>query len=159
MTMSSYDTLSEKQKEVAELMVENAIERRTDKDIKKLTQAQLGEAVDVTDRTIRTWQKDPAFLAYLEHLSRIKLQAAMPDFIAALISNLERGQNLSTKQLDLMATIADWKPDPKSAASTINVQLGASSLEERIAKLEERKKTIYDASPVIEHKAAAHEAD
>jgi len=157
--MSSFDTLSEKQKEVAELMVENAIHRRSAKDVKKLSQQELGEAVGVTDRTIRNWQKDPAFLAYLEHLSRLRLQAAMPDFIATLITNLERGQNLSTKQLDLMAKVGDWLPETKSASSTINLQLGASSLEDRIAKLEARRKTVYDAKPVLEHEDNANESD
>lgn len=150
MTMNNFDILTEQQKQLAELMVENAIERRAGES-KKMTQAALGEAVGVTDRTVRNWQKDPTFLAYLEHLSRLRLQAAIPDFMATLIANLERGQNLSTKQLDLMATIADWKPEPKSASSTINVQLGASSLEDRIAALEQRRKTVTDATPVIDH--------
>lgn len=157
MTMfDRFDTLSDKQREVAELMVESEIERRNT-GAKKLSQEKLGESVGVTGRTIRNWQKDETFLAYLEYLSRLKIQAAMPSFAAVLISNLEKGQNLSTKQLDLIAKIADWLPEPKSSSHTVNVQVGTDSLEERILKLEEKKrKTVFDASTKIETQEAVY---
>lgn len=138
MNNNFHDTLSEKQREVAEMIVDNAIERRRDKKVKRLTQAELADAVDVTDRTIRNWQKDPAFLAYLEYLSRVNIQAAMPDFAAVLIQNLEHGQNLSTKQLDLIAKVADWLPQPQSHSQQIQLSVGNDELQQRLDKLEQR---------------------
>src|SRR5699024_3756199 len=109
MAMNNFhDTLTESQREDAEMYVDNESDRRRDNKIPKLTQSDRGDAGGVTDRTIRNWFKDPAFLAYLEHLSRINIQAAMPAFAAVLIQNLEHGQNLSTKQLDLIAKVAEW---------------------------------------------------
>lgn len=139
MAMNSFhDTLTESQREVAEMYVDNEIDRRRDKKIPKLTQSDMGDAVGVTDRTIRNWFKDPAFLAYLEHLSRINIQAAMPAFAAVLIQNLEHGQNLSTKQLDLIAKVADWVPQPQSNAQTLHIQSGTDELQKRLDKLEKR---------------------
>lgn len=133
-----YDSLSEKQREVAELYTENEIDRRRNKEIKRLTQEELGEAVGVTGRTIRNWFKDPAFLAYLEHISRLNIQAAMPSFAAVLIQNLEHGQNLSTKQLDLIAKVADWVPQAQSQVTHSVVQIGTEDLQRRLDSLEGR---------------------
>lgn len=145
---NNFDSLSDAQKEVADLIVQNAIDRRTGG--KKLTQSQLAEKVGITDRTLRNWYKDKTFLSYLDHLSRLQLQASMPDFTAVLISNLEKGQNLSTKQLDLIAKVADFLPQPKATSNTTyNVQIGMDNIEERIQRLEARRKTIYSAEPLL----------
>lgn len=139
MAMNSFhDSLTDKQREVAEMYVDNEIDRRRDKKIPKLTQSDMGDAVGVTDRTVRNWFKDPAFLAYLEHLSRINIQAAMPSFAAVLIQNLEHGQNLSTKQLDLIAKVADWVPQPHNGTQTIHIEQGTEELQKRLDKLEKR---------------------
>ena len=85
------------------------------------------------------------------HLSRVRLQAAMPDFVGVLISNLDKGQNVSTKQLDLIAKVADWMPERgQSGGTTVNVNMGHLDLDERVAQLQERRrKEVYDA-PVKE---------
>lgn len=133
-----FDLLSDKQREAAEIIVDNAIEQRQGG--KKLSQAAIGEMVGVTDRTIRNWQNDETFLGYLRELSVKRLQAAMPDFVGVLISNLSKGQNVSTKQLDLIAKVANWMPEPKSsAATTVNVQVGTTDIHDRIKALEDRK--------------------
>lgn len=134
-----FDLLSDKQREAAEIIVDNAIEQRQGG--KKLSQAAIGEMVGVTDRTIRNWQNDETFLGYLRDLSTKRLQAAMPQFVGVLIANLSKGQNVSTKQLDLIAKVADWLPEPKSSASstTVNVQVGTTDIHDRIKALEDRK--------------------
>ena len=123
------------------MMVQNALDRKTS-GAKKIKQAELAEAVDVTPRTIRNWQHDEVFLEYVGHLSRIKLQAAMPDFVAVLIANLEKGQNVSTKQLDLIAKVADWLPEKQGASHTLNVNVGhADNIDDRIRQLQERRQS------------------
>lgn len=148
--MNNFDALTERQKEVAEAIVDNAIERKKDKTVSKLTQAELGELVGVTDRTVRNWSNDILFLEYVEYLSRVRLQAAMPDFVAVLIQNLEKGENVSTKQLDLIAKVADWLPDKKSKDEATSISYGhASSIEERIRRIEDRKREEVDVTPKV----------
>lgn len=138
---SNFDALTEAQKEVADLMVQNAIERKKGS-AKKIRQHELAEAVGVTDRTIRNWQHDELFLEYVGYLSRLKLQAAMPDFVAVLIANLDKGQNVSTKQLDLIAKVADWLPEKQGANHTLNVNVGNTlDIDDRIKQLQERKQS------------------
>lgn len=144
-----FDTLSEGQKAVAEMMVENAIERKSDTKTKKMTQSEMAEQADVTVRTIRNWQKDETFLEYVGYLSRIRLQSAMPDFVGVLIANLEKGQNVSTKQLDLIAKVADWLPEKQSSPNTLNVHVGnAQSIEDRVEQLAERRRNEVPNAPI-----------
>lgn len=133
-----HDTLTEKQREVAEAYTQNEIDRRRDRKIPKMTQKEFGDLVGVTDRTVRNWFKDPAFLAYLEHISRMNIRAAFPAFAATLIQNLEHGQNLSTKQLDLIAKVADWVPQAQNGTQTLHIQHGTDELQQRLDKLEQR---------------------
>ena len=155
---SSFESLTERQRECADLIVENAIERRKDRKIKKLTQSELGEAVGVSDRTVRNWMKDPLFLAYLEYQSRISLQAAMPDFVAVLIANLEHGQNLSAKQMDMMMRMADWLPDQGSKGEPTSNQIDHSEIEGRIARIEADMRT-KDLTEQIETAEAPKDGD
>lgn len=155
-----FDTLSEGQKTVAEMMVGSAIERKSDTKTKKLTQLEMAEEAGVSVRTIRNWQKDETFLEYVGYLSRIRLQAAMPDFVGVLIANLEKGQNVSTKQLDLIAKVADWLPEKQSAPDTLNVNVGhTQSIEDRINQLEERRKNEVPNVPIQRHIGDAEEAE
>lgn len=155
-----FDSLSEGQKAVAEMMVANAIERKSNKDAKKATQQEMADEVDVTVRTIRNWQKDEVFLEYVGYLSRIRLQAAMPDFVGVLIANLEKGQNVSTKQLDLIAKVADWLPEKESSGNSLTVNVGhAQSIEDRIKQLEERKNAEIPNVPKERHIGDYEEAE
>lgn len=148
---AKYDALSEPQKEAAELMVDGAINKKKNPKEKPMTQTAIAETVGVTDRTLRNWKQDELFLDYVGYLSRVRLQAAMPDFVGVLISNLDKGQNVSTKQLDLIAKVADWMPERgQSGGTTVNVNMGHLDLDERVAQLQERRrKEVYDA-PVKE---------
>src|SRR5699024_1016774 len=93
-----FDSLKDNQKEVAQAMVDNALDVRMNKGTKKLTQKDLGEIGGVEARTIRNWQRDILFLEYVQELSKMKLAEHAPQFVAVLISNLN-GANPSTKQL------------------------------------------------------------
>lgn len=150
--MNGFEGLTERQRQCAEIIVQNAVDRRTTKNskepVQKLTQAEIGEMLDppITDRQIRNWNKDPLFLRYIEYLSRIRIQQAMPDFVGVLVANLEHGQNLSTKQLDLIAKVANWLPDQTQSASTqLGVSSGHQQIEDRIKALEKRSRKDVDA--------------
>ena len=134
---------------MADLIVNHAVDRHTNKGVKKLTQARMAEEAGVTERTIRNWHKDELFLEYVGYLSRMRLQAAMPDFVGVLIANLEKGQNVSTKQLDLIAKVADWMPEKQNSENTYNINVGGQSeLENRIQALTERKrKEVVEVPP------------
>lgn len=147
---AKFDTLTDRQKTVAEMMVNHAIQRKEGSiPDKKLTQREMAEEVDVTVRTIRNWQNDALFLEYVGYLSKMRLQAAMPEFVGVLIANLERGQNVSTKQLDLIAKVADWLPDKEKPTNQLTLNVGHSEdIQQRIAQLEERgKREIIDVTP------------
>ena len=143
MSLPQFDSLNANQKQCAEIMVQNAVDRRTNKQTtKKLTQKEIGELLDppVTDRQIRNWNKNPTFLAYVEYLSLLRVRQAMPDFVGVLVANLEHGQNLSTKQLDLIARVAQWLPEqgaPKQQQVGSGSQL--DDVQARIAKLERKE--------------------
>lgn len=139
--MHGFESLTPNQRQAAEIIVKNAVDRRIDKKIKKLTQSEIGALLDdpVSDRTIRNWNKDPLFLAYIEALSLHRVRRAMPDFVGVLVANLEHGQNLSTKQLELIAKIGQWLPDERSSASSqLGVSIGHKDIEARIKQLEEK---------------------
>ncbi|QYA47963.1 hypothetical protein [Nosocomiicoccus ampullae] len=141
--MNGFESLTPNQRQAAEIIVKNAVDRRVDKKIKKLTQSEIGEMLDdpVSDRTIRNWNKDPLFLAYIEALSLHRVRRAMPDFVGVLVANLEHGQNLSTKQLELIAKIGQWLPEENSSASSqLGVSVGHKDIEARIKQLEEKSK-------------------
>lgn len=153
---NEFDSLSDKQRVAAENYVDNVIAHQKDSKIKKMTQEDLGETVGVTGRTIRNWMNDTVFLQYIQHLSTKRLQVSMPAFVGVLIRNLERGDNVSTKQLDLIAKVADWVPDKKSSGDTYN-QInynGPTEVEDRIAQLQARK----DAEVIdVKDKEVEHE--
>ena len=138
MSNQKFDALSEGQKDVAEVMVDNAIERKKDKKVSKISQIELAEIAGVSDRTIRNWLKDERFLEYVAYISNIRLQAHIPDFAAVLIANLEKGQNVSTKQLELIAKFGDWLPDKDTQHTTLTVDVGHTAIEDRIKQLELR---------------------
>ena len=130
-----YDALKENQKEVAQAMVDNAIEARTT-GAKKLTQKELGEIGGVEPRTIRNWQREMLFLEYVQDLSKMKLAEHAPQFVAVLVANLN-GKNPSTKQLDLFAKIADMLPEKEAATHNTNVIIANNEdIRARIEQLE-----------------------
>lgn len=149
MSNQKFDALSEGQKDVAEAMVDNAIERKKDKNIAKISQIELAEIADVSDRTIRNWLKDERFLEYVAYISNIRLQAHIPDFAAVLIANLEKGQNISTKQLELIAKFGDWLPDKDSGLTTLRVESGHTAIEDRIKQLELRAQEELATKKVV----------
>src|SRR5699024_2364782 len=118
-----FDALKDNQKEVAQAMVDNALDVRMNKGTKKLTQKDLGEIGGVEARTIRNWQRDILFLEYVQELSKMKLAEHAPQFVAVLISNLNRA-NPSTKQLDLFAKIADMLPEKEARQLNTNGMFG-----------------------------------
>ena len=145
--MQEFDSLKESQKEAAEIFVKNAIERKQDTKIPKLSQREVGEMVGVTDRTVRYWLQNPVFLDYMAYLSTIELRKSMPDFVGVLIHNLQRGQNVSTKQMELFAKISNLFPENNSTSTTnVNIELGHSALEDRIKQLQDRKE-VFDVPP------------
>lgn len=145
-SLSNFDALTEKQKEVAEMIVYDAVESKRNTKYKPRKQQELAEAVGVTARTLRNWNQNSLFLEYMAHLSRLRLQSAMPDFVGVLIQNLERGQNVSTKQLDLIAKVADWLPEKHGSNNTIDIKIGHLDLEDRVQMLQERRrKEVFDS--------------
>ena len=140
--MTQFDSLTEKQMIAAENYVDNSIAHQRDKSIKKMTQEDLGETVGVTGRTIRNWMNDTTFLAYIHALSMKRLQQSAPAFAGVLIRNLERGDNVSTKQLDLIAKLDDRVPQGKSGGDTYNQITYNGSIDEiqsRIDRINARK--------------------
>lgn len=138
-----FDNLKDNQREVAQAIVDNAVEARMDKSVKKLTQKDLGEIGGVDARTIRNWRRDVLFLEYVQELSTMKMAEHAPEFVAVLISNL-KGANPSTKQLDLFAKIANMIPEKEGATHNTNVMIGNNDdIKARIEQLEaERMKTV-----------------
>lgn len=143
-----FDALKDNQKEVAQAMVDNALDVRMNKGTKKLTQKDLGEIGGVEARTIRNWQRDILFLEYVQELSKMKLAEHAPQFVAVLISNLN-GANPSTKQLDLFAKIADMLPEKEATQHNTNVMIGNNDdIRARIEQLEaERRANVIPNVP------------
>lgn len=150
-----FDALKDNQKEVAQAIVDGAIDSRMN-GTKKPTQKELGEMVGVDARTIRNWNREMLFLEYIQELSKMKLAEHAPQFVAVLVANL-KGKNPSTKQLDLFAKIADMLPEKDGTTHNTNVLIGNhdDEIRQRIERLEAEKQrnvvpNISDRERILE---------
>jgi predicted DNA-binding protein YlxM (UPF0122 family) len=138
--MSKFDQLTEAQREVAQILVDNELlpkdERREIQDI--------ADEFNVHRKTIWHWRRrNPLFAEYKQHLTTLALQDSHTALAKVLIDNLTKSQP-STKMLDLMAKMT---PNVLAAnRSEIEVTSASDSQEDVIKRIQELEKLKAESS-------------